>query len=68
MRFAEKSLYCVECKKYFIYSVYEQEFRDSRGYFNDPVRCAPCRKARKSYSPPVENASRTTAHSNKYFS
>jgi hypothetical protein len=67
MSFAEKSLGCIDCKKVFTFSVEEQEFRSYRGFPNEPVRCAPCRIARKNHSPLIESATRSTAQSNKYF-
>jgi CxxC-x17-CxxC domain-containing protein len=45
--FAEKKLYCNNCKNNFVFTVEEQEFRSSRGYPNDPAYCLLCRQARK---------------------
>jgi hypothetical protein len=67
MSFSEKILNCVDCKKVFTFTIEEQEFRSSRGFPNEPVRCAPCRQARKSHSPQNEDSTRTTTHSTKYF-
>jgi hypothetical protein len=67
MSFAEKLLDCVECKKHFTFTIEEQEFRSNRGFPNEPVRCPPCRVARKNHSPLIENNTRTTAQSNSYF-
>jgi hypothetical protein len=66
MSFAEKILYCVNCKKHFTFTVEEQEFRSYRGFPNEPVRCPSCRQARKTYSPSNEKYVRTTP-SDSYF-
>ena len=47
MGFSEKLLYCVDCRKGFLFSVEEQEFHASRGFPNVPARCPSCRKAKK---------------------
>jgi CxxC-x17-CxxC domain-containing protein len=47
MGFAEKLLYCIECKKSFIFTVEEQEYHASLGFPNEPGRCLSCRRARK---------------------
>lgn len=44
---ADKTLVCKECGKEFIFSEGEQQFYKEKGFENDPVRCAECRKARK---------------------
>jgi CxxC-x17-CxxC domain-containing protein len=46
MSFAEKSLYCIDCKKNFIFSIAEQEFHSSRGFPNVPSRCPSCHRAK----------------------
>ncbi len=50
MSFAQKLLYCNNCKKNFIFTIEEQERRSSQGYPNDPLTCPTCRRARKTYS------------------
>lgn len=67
MSFAEKSLYCIECKKNFTFTVEEQEFHSYRGFPNDPSRCTPCRKSRKSHVPSNEDNVRTATRSDSYF-
>jgi hypothetical protein len=67
MSFIEKSLYCIECKKTFTFTVEEQEFHSYRGFPNDPSRCISCRKARKSHSSPDEDNVRTATRSDSYF-
>lgn len=67
MSFAEKSLYCVECKKTFTFTIEEQQFRSNRGFPNEPVLCAPCRVARKTHRPIIENSTRITSQSHSYF-
>ena len=48
MAFADKELTCRDCSKAFIFTGGEQEFYASKGLQNEPVRCPPCRTARKS--------------------
>jgi hypothetical protein len=43
----DKTLKCKECGEDFVFSVGEQEFYTQKGFQNEPVRCAPCRQARK---------------------
>ncbi|MHB0912012.1 MAG: zinc-ribbon domain-containing protein [Armatimonadota bacterium] len=44
----DKTLKCKDCGQQFTFSVGEQEFYSQMGFENAPVRCAPCRKAKKS--------------------
>ena len=43
----DKKIVCVDCGKEFVFTVGEQEFYKEKGFENDPVRGAKCRKARK---------------------
>ena len=43
----DKTLVCKDCGQEFIFSVGEQEFYKEKGFDNEPVRCASCRRARK---------------------
>ncbi len=43
----DKTLVCKDCGAEFVFTVREQEFYKEKGFENDPVRCMPCRKARK---------------------
>jgi len=43
----DRTLVCKDCGKEFIFTVGEQEFYKEKGFDNDPVRCADCRRARK---------------------
>ena len=47
MAFIDKELTCRDCSKPFIFTGGEQEFYASKGLQNEPVRCPPCRTARK---------------------
>jgi len=47
MAFEEKTLVCVECGADFPFTAEEQEFYQSKGFENEPKRCASCRRARK---------------------
>ena len=48
MSFEDKTIQCVDCGTEFVFSVEDQEFFQSKGYTNEPKRCASCRQARKS--------------------
>ena len=43
----EKNIICKDCGKEFIFTTGEQEFFKEKGFTNDPVRCADCRKSKK---------------------
>ncbi|MEW8956932.1 zinc-ribbon domain-containing protein [Clostridium sp.] len=43
----DKNLVCKDCGKDFVFTAGEQEFFQSKGFENDPVRCPDCRRARK---------------------
>ena len=43
----DKNLVCKDCGNQFVFTVGEQEFYKEKGFDNDPVRCADCRRARK---------------------
>jgi ribosomal protein S27E len=44
---ADKTLTCKDCGNEFIFTEGEQAFYAEKGFENDPVRCADCRRARK---------------------
>ena len=48
MSFENKTLSCADCGAAFDFTAEEQEFYQSKGYTNEPKRCASCRQARKS--------------------
>lgn len=43
----DKNIICKDCGKEFVFTTGEQEFYKEKGFTNDPVRCADCRKAKK---------------------
>lgn len=43
----DKTIVCKDCGEEFVFTEGEQEFYKEKGFENDPVRCAKCRKARK---------------------
>lgn len=43
----DKTLVCKDCGKQFVFTVREQQFYKEKGFDNDPIRCAECRKIRK---------------------
>ena len=51
MAFIDKQLTCRDCSKPFVFTGGEQEFYASKGLQNEPVRCPPCRTARKNNRP-----------------
>ena len=44
---ADKTLVCKDCGSEFIFTEGEQAFYAEKGFENEPVRCASCRRARK---------------------
>lgn len=44
---ADKTIKCKDCGTEFEFTEREQEFFKEKGFANDPVRCADCRKKRK---------------------
>lgn len=47
MGFIDKELQCSDCGATFTFTAAEQEFYLSKGYTNEPKRCASCREAKK---------------------
>lgn len=47
MAFQDKTLVCKDCGKEFIWTASEQEFYQSKGFQNAPVRCPEDRRAKK---------------------
>jgi len=45
--FVDKTLTCVDCGTEFVFSAGEQEFHASKGFTNEPRRCARCRATRR---------------------
>ena len=43
----DKKILCRDCGNEFIFTAGEQEFYKEKGFDNDPVRCADCRRAKK---------------------
>ena len=43
----DKIIVCKDCGQEFTFTVGEQEFYKEKGFSNDPVRCAACRRAKK---------------------
>jgi len=67
MSFAEKILPCIDCKKTFIYTVEEQQRHASHGYVNVPLRCPPCRKAKRLKQSGSDSDGWSSLQSGKYF-
>ena len=51
MSYTDKQITCYDCGTAFTFTAAEQEQFASRGYTNEPKRCATCRAARKQNSP-----------------
>lgn len=47
MQFQDKTLVCRDCGKEFVWTASEQEFYQSKGFQNAPVRCPEDRAAKK---------------------
>ena len=47
MAYTDKTLTCIECKSEFVFTARDQEFHASKGFTNEPKRCANCRQARR---------------------
>ena len=45
--YEDKTLTCKECGNEFVFTAGEQEFYAAQGFQNEPLRCKPCRDARK---------------------
>jgi len=45
--YTDRTLTCVDCGAEFTFSAEDQEYHASRGFTNEPKRCATCRSARK---------------------
>lgn len=43
----DKTLKCRDCGQDFVFTTGEQDFYAEKGFQNEPVRCAPCRQAKK---------------------
>ena len=46
----DKILVCKDCGQEFTFTAREQEFYAEKGFTNEPLRCKPCRDARKAAS------------------
>ncbi len=47
MEYKDKTLVCKDCGAEFTFTAGEQAFYAEKGFTNEPVRCADCRKKRK---------------------
>jgi len=47
MAFQDKTLVCKDCGKEFVWTASEQEFYESKGFQNQPLRCPEDRAAKK---------------------
>ena len=47
MSYEDKNLVCVDCGQTFVFSADDQTFHATKGFTNEPKRCAPCRQARR---------------------
>jgi CxxC-x17-CxxC domain-containing protein len=68
MSFAEKTLHCIDCGKFFVFSVEEQGVHASHGFLNEPRRCPPCRKVKKTEHPHNDSESEESGSRKQLFS
>ncbi len=47
MAYQDKTITCKDCGQEFVFTASEQEFFAEKGFTNEPMRCKPCRDARK---------------------
>jgi len=62
--FSDKTITCRDCGQSFVWTASEQEFYQSRGFENQPVRCRDCRNRRKSERGQSGSSSYSTDYSN----
>ena len=62
--YQDKTLVCKDCGKKFIFTAGDQAFYAERGFENEPLRCKPCRVARKNQTKPVVKEYFTTICAN----
>ncbi len=43
----DKTIMCKDCGTEFVFTENEQNFYKEKGFENEPLRCADCRRARK---------------------
>lgn len=43
----DKTIVCKDCGTQFVFTENEQNFYKEKGFENEPIRCADCRRARK---------------------
>ncbi len=43
----DKTIVCKDCGAEFVFTENEQNFYKEKGFENEPLRCADCRRARK---------------------
>lgn len=48
MNYVDRTLTCQECGQPFTFSADDQAFHATKGFTNEPKRCASCREARRS--------------------
>ena len=47
MTFQDKTIQCSDCGAAFTFTAGEQDFFQTKGFTNEPKRCASCRRANK---------------------
>lgn len=47
MSYSDRNLSCVDCGNSFVFTAEDQEYHASKGFENEPKRCASCRANRK---------------------
>ncbi len=60
MAYQDKSIQCIDCGATFTFTSREQEFYASKGFANEPKRCAACRAAKKAQRGDSDRGERPT--------
>ena len=47
MNYEDKTLTCLDCGQPFVFSADDQSYHATKGFTNEPKRCASCRQARR---------------------
>lgn len=58
----DKTIICKDCGNEFVFTEGEQNFYKEKGFENEPIRCADCRRARKN----ARNSNSNRGYSNNW--
>lgn len=60
----DKTITCKDCGTQFVFTESEQNFYKEKGFDNEPIRCADCRRARKQARNYDQNSNRGYSNNN----